>query len=186
MHRRTLLRGSLLGGVGLAAAALIGCGGDDDDAASTGTTTQSSTGSTTAASSGSSSTTTTSSDDSASDDSSGDPPAAVGTLVQDPDLAYPYQFPEPAKTPKPGGTLRVAVTFDVANFDPTVSSAGGTITVPNMVYNRLLGFVGGPNYDPVQARTRARARLGLGTARRMARRSRSRSATTSTGRTSRR
>ena len=40
------------------------------------------------------------------------------------------------------------MTFDVANFDPTVSSAGGTITVPNMVYNRLLGFVGGPNYDP--------------------------------------
>ena len=40
------------------------------------------------------------------------------------------------------------MTFDVAKFDPTVSSAGGTITVPNMVYNRLLGFVGGPNYDP--------------------------------------
>ena len=31
IHRRTLLRGGLLGGVGLAAAALIGCGGDDDD-----------------------------------------------------------------------------------------------------------------------------------------------------------
>ena len=29
--RRALLRGALLGGVGLAAAALIGCGGDDDD-----------------------------------------------------------------------------------------------------------------------------------------------------------
>ena len=42
------------------------------------------------------------------------------------------------------------MTFDVANFDPTVSSAGGTITVPNMVYNRLLGFVGGPNYDPLK------------------------------------
>ena len=69
-------------------------------------------------------------------------------LVQDPDLPYPYQFPEPAKTPRAGGTLRVGVTFDVANFDPSVSSAGGTITVPNMVYNRLLGFVGGPSYDP--------------------------------------
>ena len=69
-------------------------------------------------------------------------------LVQDPDLPYPYQFPEPAKTPRACGTLRVGVTFDVANFDPSVSSAGGTITVPNMVYNRLLGFVGGPSYDP--------------------------------------
>ena len=40
------------------------------------------------------------------------------------------------------------MTFDLANFDPTVSSAGGTITVPYIVYSRLLGFVGGPNYDP--------------------------------------
>ena len=42
------------------------------------------------------------------------------------------------------------MTFDVAKFDPTISSAGGTITVPNMVYNRRLGFVGGPNYDPLK------------------------------------
>ena len=43
LHRRTLLRGGLLGGLGLTAAALIGCGGDDDDddsGATTTTTTQ--------------------------------------------------------------------------------------------------------------------------------------------------
>ena len=59
----------------------------------------------------------------------------MGTLVQDPDLAYPYQFPEPAKTPKPGGTLRVAVTFDVANFDPTVGIEMGTNSVDYTEFN---------------------------------------------------
>ena len=51
--RRSLLRGSLIGGIGLATAALIGCGGDDDDdddSASTQTTTSGTT--TTATTSG--------------------------------------------------------------------------------------------------------------------------------------
>ena len=33
-------------------------------------------------------------------------------------------------------------------MDPIVSAAGGSITVPNMVYNKLLGMVGGPAKDP--------------------------------------
>ena len=39
LHRRTLIRGGLLGGLGLAAAALIGCGDDDDDDDDAGSTT---------------------------------------------------------------------------------------------------------------------------------------------------
>ena len=136
VSRRTLLRGGLLGGAGLAAAALIGCGGDDDDDDTTA-----------GAATGGDSTTTTTQPSSGGD--SGADTAGEGMLVQDPDLPYPYQFPEPAgKTPKPGGTLRVAATFNVATMDPTKSAAGGTITVPNMVYNRLLGTVGGPRKDP--------------------------------------
>ena len=147
LSRRTLLRGSLLGGVGLAAAALIGCGGgDDDDDDDTVATTDSSGGS-----GGTASVTVKTSSDSASDDSAAadDEAAGEGMLVHDTDLPYPYQFPEPAgKTPKAGGTLRIAATWNVAKMDPTTSAAGGTITIPNMAYNRLLGMVGGPRKDP--------------------------------------
>ncbi len=160
VSRRSLLRGGVLGGVGLAAAALIGCGGgdddDDDDSASTttsgGTTTTSTTqtsGTTTTSQSGASAGTTTTTADDSADDSDDTPAQGEGLLVQDPDLPYPYQFPEPAGvTPKPGGTLRVGVTFDVVTFDPTLSAAGGTITVPNMTYNKMLGMVDGVSKDP--------------------------------------
>ena len=134
LGRRSLLRGSLLGGAGLAAAALIGCGGDDDDD--------------TAATSGSSGASTTSGSDDSSTNGDEATAEVIGKLFQDPSLPYPYQFPEPAKVPRAGGTMNVGVTFDVVTFDPTKSAAGGTITVPNMVYNRLLGFVGGPRFDP--------------------------------------
>jgi peptide/nickel transport system substrate-binding protein len=35
-------------------------------------------------------------------------------------------------------------------MDPTVSASGGTVTVPNMVYNRLIGFNRGPDADVFQ------------------------------------
>ena len=142
VSRRSLLRGGILGGVGLAAAALIGCGGGDDDDESTTATQSSTTGSSTTSGSSSDSST-------SSDDEDAAPAVGEGMLVQDPNLPYPYQFPEPAGlTPKKGGTLRVGVTFDVVTFDPTLSAAGGTITVPNMVYNKLLGMVDGVQKDP--------------------------------------
>jgi len=121
LGRRTALRGAALGASGLAAAALIGCGSDDDDSA------PAASGTTAAAKA----------------------PAADPRYAKDPDLPYAYNFPEPAgKTPKPGGTLRVAATWDVGPMDPTKSAAGGTIVVPNMVYNRLLGFDRGPESNP--------------------------------------
>lgn len=133
VSRRALLRGGALGAAGLATAALIGCGDDEEDEESVAT----------APSGG---------DSSQGDDSStGDDTVATGpgVLIQNPDLPYPYNIPEPAKTPKAGGTLRVAASWDVSVFDPTKSAAGGTITVPNTVYNRLLGFAGGLHADPL-------------------------------------
>src|SRR5690349_18068538 len=102
MGRRMLLRGSLLGSAGLAAAALVGCGSDDEEPGPTGTAAATATGAAT----------------------------GPGKLVQDPALPYPYNFPEPATQPKPGGVMQVAATWDVADIDPTVSAAGGTVTVP--------------------------------------------------------
>ena len=152
VSRRTLLRGGLLGGVGLAAAALIGCGGDDDDDDDDGATTSGTTGGSTTTTSTTQTSTSSDSDDgddAATDDNGGDEPAGEGMYVKDPDLPYPYQFPEPAGlTPKPGGIMRIAATWNVATMDPTASAAGGTITAPNMVYNRLLGMVGGPRKNP--------------------------------------
>ena len=43
--------------------------------------------------------------------------------------------------------MKVASSWDVSNIDPVVSAAGGTITVPNTVYNRLLGINRGPDAD---------------------------------------
>ncbi|MBX7111008.1 MAG: ABC transporter substrate-binding protein [Dehalococcoidia bacterium] len=128
LDRRAALRGGTLALGGLAAAALIGCGGSDDNKDS---------GSGGATATGTSA---------ASNVDKGD--AQRGLFVKDDALPYPYNYPEPKKDPKPGGTLRVAATWDVGPMDPTVSAAGGTVTVPNMVYNRLIGVKRGPTADP--------------------------------------
>ena len=152
--RRTLLRGGLVGGAGLAAAALIGCGGDDDDDDEAATQTTTSGTTTTATTSGTTTTTTT--DSSATDgggDDGGDGAAeveALGKLVQDPALPYPYNFPEPNKAPVAGGIMKVAATWNFQSIDPIDSAAGGTVTIPNMVYNRLIGFKRGPGADVFQ------------------------------------
>jgi len=119
-----MLQASLLGGASLAAAALLGCGSDEDEGGTT-------SAGTAASSSGAGASGAT----------------GPGKLVQDPDLPYPYNFPEPATEPKPGGHMVVAATWDVQNVDPTVSASGGTVTVPNMVYNRLIGINRGPDAD---------------------------------------
>ncbi len=149
--RRTLLRGGLIGGAGLAAAALIGCGGDDDDDATTQTTTSGTT--TTASTSGTTSGTSGTSTDSSTSDGDGGADGGfepLGKLVQDPDLPYPYNFPEPNKAPVPGGIMKVAATWNFQSIDPIDSAAGGTVTIPNMTYNRLIGFKRGPGADVFQ------------------------------------
>jgi len=127
VSRRGFIRGTAAGGLGITAAALIGCGSDDDEeseapAAATTGGTATATGSATAA-------------------------TGQGELIEREGLPYPVNFPEPATAPKSGGELRVAATWDVGPLDPTVSAAGGTIVIPNMVYNRLLGSRGGPDVN---------------------------------------
>ncbi len=128
LGRRAWLRGTAIGAGGLAAAALIGCGSDDEEASPT-VASGSATASATAA------------------------VASDPRYPRDPNLPYPFNYPEPDKQPKAGGTLRVAATWDVSTFDPTKSAAGGTIVVPNLVYNRLIGIKGGPNHDPFKIET---------------------------------
>ncbi len=128
LGRRAWLRGTAIGAGGLAAAALIGCGSDDEEASPT-------------AASGSATASAT---------------AAVASdprYPKDPSLQYPFNYPEPDKQPVAGGTMRVAATWDVSTFDPTKSAAGGTIVVPNLVYNRLIGIKGGPNANPLKIET---------------------------------
>jgi peptide/nickel transport system substrate-binding protein len=141
LSRRTLLRGSLLGGAGLAAAALIGCGDDDDDDDDDDAAAVVPAG------------------DDASDEAGGDDasvadfPGGRGELVEDAGQPYPYNFPEPDKAPRRGGVMVVASSWDVQTIDPILSAAGGTVTVPNVVYNRLLGIDRGPDADVYNAPT---------------------------------
>ncbi|MGE0228787.1 MAG: ABC transporter substrate-binding protein [Dehalococcoidia bacterium] len=118
--RRSVLQGGglLLGGV--AAAALIGCGSDEEDEPTSASVTATSAATT----------------------------AVKGELVKDDALPYPYQFPEPDKAPKPGGTMVLGVNSDVSIFDPTKTTASGTGRIVNMVYNRLLGFNRGVRLHP--------------------------------------
>ena len=62
--------------------------------------------------------------------------------------AYPLNPPEPAGPIKKGGVLKVAAGFSLATFDPTKGAAGATLTPINCVYNRVVTFKTGPDYDP--------------------------------------
>jgi ABC-type transport system substrate-binding protein len=133
--RRSALRGAVVGVGGLAAAVLIGCDDDDDDdgGGATGTATA-----TTTATSGATGTAT---------------PAGASTEHPDGDYVaqaeadnapFPYNYPEPATQPKPGGRLVVGHPGANATWDPTKSQAVDASRVPNTVYDRLLTLRSGP------------------------------------------
>jgi peptide/nickel transport system substrate-binding protein len=128
LSRHTLIRGAGLAASGLAAAALIGCGGDEAD------------------------------EPSAGEGAGGAATTSLKTTDPRPDTLppgwqwaegapFPADFPEPDKPAKPGGIFTVATSWDVGPFDPAVAAAGGSITVPNAVYNRIVGFKIGPGVD---------------------------------------
>jgi peptide/nickel transport system substrate-binding protein len=121
VRRRAVLRGAALGTAGLAAAALLGCGSDDEDEAAS---------SAPAGAGGAAQ------------------PATVGELIKDDALPYPYQFPEPAKQPKPGGIMVFGVNSDISTMDTTKASSSGTGRIVNLVYNRLIGFNRGVRLHP--------------------------------------
>ena len=140
VHRRVLLRGGLLGGLGLAAAALIGCGGDDDDdddeAAAVAPATQ------------------VADDEAAAPAETVEAEDTVATIERASGFTtaagrfVPFQIEEPATPPKFGGTLTQRFTFDPGPLDPAIAAAGGTMTGVNAVYNRLLGVYSGADSDP--------------------------------------
>ena len=148
--RRTLLRGGLLGGVGLAAAALIGCGGDDDDDDDDGGETAAVATATQAAAAA----------DDGDDSATPEPTAtvevagAVAQTARSEGFTYesgrfvPFQIQEPDKPAKSGGTLVQRFTFDPGPLDAAVAAAGGTMTGVNVVYSRLLGVYSEWDSDP--------------------------------------
>lgn len=110
VDRRRFLRGSLIAGAGLSAAALVGCGDSDEASPSSGTP----------ATGGGSSTSTSSSGGGQPDTSS---------------LGYTFQ--DAGGTPKDGGTLVMALANDMGSFDATKSGAIGNLTHINTVYDTL-------------------------------------------------
>lgn len=129
--RRAVLRNSALGGAGLAAAVLIGCSRSDDGSGEK------------------------------TDGGGGGAPSTLRTTDERPEtlpdgwiwekqLPFPFQYPDPAGTPKPGGVMKFVSNSDVSIFDPVRSSAQGTLQVTNTVYDHLLGFRSGPEMDPYQ------------------------------------
>jgi len=118
--RRAALRGGLAAFGGLAAAAVIGCG-DDEEATPEAPEQQR--------------------------------PGAGAAVETEPDYVrdakadgapFPYNYPEPAAQPKPGGTLIVGGGWTQAAWDPNKSQGGSSITTPNTAADRLLGLVTGP------------------------------------------
>ena len=72
----------------------------------------------------------------------------MGELIQDPTLPFPYNFPEPDKEPKAGGTIISSASTDISTFDSTKTAASGTGRYVNLVYDRLLGFNRGVDLHP--------------------------------------
>ena len=135
LSRRTVLRGGVIGGAGLAAAALIGCGDDDEEppAATPAPVVATPTPTTTVATATPTAAPT-------------EPPVpAYITQAEADGSLYPYNYAEPAGDPKPGGTLKVGVSWDLGSMDTALQKAGGSTTTPDATYNSLLGFKHGPD-----------------------------------------
>ena len=117
--RRALLRGAALGGAGLAAAALIGCGDDDDDdddddtAAAVTATAAPSEGTAAAA------------------------PTVQGVVEE---ATFFTVIPWPDKTPVRGGTFVRAMGQQIGSFDATKSGAGGNLIHVGTTSESLLGW----------------------------------------------
>ena len=138
LSRRIVLRGGLLGGAGLAAAALIGCGDDDDDgAAATGTA---------ADGDGAEATSTPRAEPtSAVSDGQEELEDWVGLAEAD-GAPVPYGYAEPPGDPKPGGVVTVGVIWsNIVSFDTSqFPSAYDALNTGGAVANRVVGQRTGP------------------------------------------
>ena len=136
LSRRTVLRGGVIGGAGLAAAALIGCGDDDEDAPAA-TPAPATPAPTPAPATPTPTEAVMATEEAAEDD-------YVGRAAADGSL-YPYNYPEPAGDPKEGGVIKIGVSWDLGAMDTALQKAGGSTTTPDCTYNSLLGFKHGPD-----------------------------------------
>lgn len=132
LNRRRFLRSSAVGAGGIATLGLVGCG-DDDDAVPGGGTETPVTGSPTTMASP------TAAPPTGQIQPSGDDLKAVEH--------FPLNYPAQGQ-PRRGGRLRMASPYDLAGLDPTKSLAGGVIMHVNKVYNRLVRFETGPDFNP--------------------------------------
>ena len=160
LNRRTVLRGAVLGGIGLGAAALIGCGDDDDDeavatatqAAATATATQAAAAATAtqaaaAATATQAAAAATATQAAAQTTSAAglDPPGDYVNRAEQDGAPFPYNFPEPAGEPKRGGTLELAVVWDVVGWDQSVP--GHNNTALQFTTDSLISYVTGVQMD---------------------------------------
>ena len=147
--RRVLLRGAALGGAGLAAAALIGCGDDEDEqpaatpaataaaAAPTATATEAAAAAATATEAAAAAAT------ARPTEAAPAGPDYVAQALAD-GAPFPYGYDEPEGTPKSGGILRISLLYrgTPATFDTgkQLELAASTATFSA---DRLVGFATG-------------------------------------------
>ena len=134
LSRRTVLRGSLFGGAGLAAAALIGCGDDDDDDDAGGGT---ATGTATATGTGTAEGTAT---------AAPEEPDYV-TRARADGAPFAYNYPEPSDAPRAGGTMVGTIRSGHSPFDPVTSAGATTESANSMLGDFLVGYTVGPALD---------------------------------------
>ena len=129
--RRSVLRGAALGGAGLAAAALFGCGSNSQQAVPKAGAPAPSVGS----------------------QSVGSEVAWDYVAAAKADGApFPYNFPEPPGEPQRGGIIiQNNPTLALGPWDVTKSTASSSLIVPNTTGSRLLGFKGGPALNKYKA-----------------------------------
>ena len=139
LSRRKVLQAGLITGAGLASAALLGCGDDEEDAPSAPPPAATTSG-TTAAGFGSK--------------DYKDFVAAQNANQRAEGPTYPYQFEEPDKPPKRGGTLVQAFNIAISGvLDPNRTIGIDANQINGFCSNKLVGMTLGPRLDKYHVRT---------------------------------
>ena len=150
--RRRLLGVALAGVAGIATAALIGCGDDDDDDDDDAAGTTPAAGTSTPAS-------VETPDPSPTASPVASPVASPAAAeeeylnedlltLNDPELPFPYVFPEPNVPAKKGGVHHTAISWSIDSFDTAVSSGTNWVIGPNATTEPLLRFVANARLNP--------------------------------------
>ena len=145
LSRRTVLRGGVIGGAGLAAAALIGCGDDDEEAPVA----------TAAPTAPPTATPTRTPPPTAPAEVIGEFPRrsqseieqAVADMNKQAEIdgsPYPYAYLDPPGDPVEGGILKIGVTFSIGSWDISKSQAAGPPPSRPLPTTACSGSITGP------------------------------------------